>query len=101
MDLQTDFDKAIQQISEGINKKRRQEVIDIYNSKDAFKVINDAKKYGTYDHGNKSKSMRKIAWVPLEVDRFFSKIYGEEYWKDKEFFNKIAPEWRVIERHKL
>lgn len=91
-----DFDKAIRTISENINKKRRQEVFNIYQSADMFKVIKDAKNYGTYERGNKSKSMRKIAWIPIEVDRFFCKVYGDDYWKDKNFFTSQHPEWRVV-----
>jgi hypothetical protein len=96
------IDKIIHNIAEGINKKRREEVIRIYSSDNSFwKSIREAKTFDTYTKGNKSKSMRKIASIPDEVDVWFSRIYGPDYYKDKDFFVKVAPEWSVIDRSKL
>lgn len=66
-----------------------------------WKTIRDVKAHNIYTKGNKSKSMRKIASLPEEVDVWFTHLYGADYYKDKDFFTKIAPEWSVIDRNKL
>jgi hypothetical protein len=35
--------------------------------------------------------------MPVEVDKFFSDVYGEDYYKDPDFFRKHAPEWMVFD----
>lgn len=89
---------AIQKVADSINKKRREELIETFNDRDLLQEIHRTRLSGTFDHGNKSKSMRKVASIPFEVDQFFQKIYGVDYYKDKDFFDKFAPEWKVTNK---
>ena len=68
-----------------------------------FRSNNDVKEYlarlrssGVYKNGSKSKVWRKIASMPIEVDRFFTALYGRDYYKEKDFFKKF-PEWLVVD----
>jgi hypothetical protein len=99
---QLDVNAAIRKVADRINAKRRRELIEIYSGNTVFKdYVQDARKYKTFVEGNKSKSMRKIASMPMEVDAFFSRVYGNDYYKEKDFFTKHAPEWSVIDYHDL
>jgi len=95
------FQEQVVKLADRVNKKRRQELINIYDSTSVFKALQYVREQQIYDRGNKSKTMRKIASMPIEVDAFFSKIYGEDYFKEKDFFRRIAPEWTVIDPVKL
>lgn len=97
----TTVDEAIRNVADSINKKRRQELIDIYNNSDIFKELNRIKASNEFTKGSKSKVWRKVATIPVEVDLFFQKIYGEEYYKEKDFFTKFHPEWLVVDKTKL
>ena len=100
--MNINIDNIIKKISDGINKKRREEINTIYSSDNEFwKSIREAKNFDTYVRGNKSKSMRKIASMPAEVDLWFSRVYGADYYKDKDFFTKHHTEWLVIDQNKL
>jgi hypothetical protein len=92
------FDEAIKKIADDINKKRRQELITHFLTWDSpvKQYVLEAKKQGIYDKGSKSKVWRKIASMPYEVDQFFTRVYGPDYYKDKHFFDKF-PEWKVID----
>lgn len=90
--------ESIVKIADAINNKRREELFQVYDSTDLFREIKRIKDQGIYKHGNKSKTMRKIATIPQEVDIFFTKIYGENYYKEKDFFTKYHPEWIVIDK---
>lgn len=93
---------ATTKIADAINRKRRQEIFEIYNQKTVFsEYIRQARESGQFQKGNKSKSMRKVASLPMEVDQFFSKVYGKDYYKDTNFFNKHHPEWLVIDPLKV
>lgn len=89
-------------LADSVNRKRQLEIFQIYSKNNDFdKYIAEAKAKGTFEKGNKSKSMRKIASFPVEVDAFFTKVYGEDYYKDPEFFTKLHLEWSVIDKLKL
>lgn len=91
------MDSVIQKIADSINKKRREEIMTIYSSDNEFwKGIRQAKNYGTFQHGNRSKTMKKVASMPVEVDLFFERVYGKDYYKDKDFFTKHHSEWSVV-----
>lgn len=94
--MMNDAQLAILKVAENINKKRRQELFDIYSNSDLFNEIKRMKALGVFDQGSKSKVWRKIATLPLEVDAFFTKVFGPEYYKDPDFFKKHAPEWMVV-----
>lgn len=87
-------------IADAVNAKRRQELIDIYDTGDMLKEIAKTRESGEYDKGNKSKSMRKIASIPVEVDIFLTKLYGEDYYKDPSFFKTRFTEWAVVDPKK-
>ncbi len=93
--------EEIRKLADKVNKKRRQELITIYDSTSTFKALDYIRSQQIYDKGNKTKTMRKIASLPIDVDRFFAKIYGEDYFKEKDFFTRIAPEWTVIDPLKI
>lgn len=94
--------EATVKIADAVNKKRRNEIFQIYNKKNFFnEYIKNARESGQFQKGNKSKTMRKVASFPLEVDQFFTKVYGRDYYKDPKFFTKHHPEWMVIDPLKV
>jgi len=101
MDIQQSFDQAIVKIADAINRKRRSEAFEIYNNKESFRSAMEDRRSNAYVHGSKDKSMRKIASYPVEVDAFFERMYGKDYWKEKDFFSKYHKEWLVIDPNKL
>ncbi len=93
------FDEAIEKIARKINEKRRDELLTIFNKKTIYSdFIKKVKMLGLYDKPSKSKVWRKIAELPLEVDHFFTRVYGPDYFKDKDFFTKYYTEWRVTDK---
>lgn len=93
-------DDAIRKVAERVNQKRRSEILNIYSSTDIFKQLKQLKDQETFRHGSKSKTWRKVASFPIEIDQFFTKVYGPDYYKDKNFFTRFAPEWLVVhEKH--
>ncbi len=84
-------------VAEAINRKRRSELISLYTNNDHFqRYLKQIRSSGVYNKGSKSKVWRKVASMPIEIDEFFSNIYGVDYYKDKNFFKDHAPEWLVI-----
>lgn len=93
---------AIVAIAEKVNKTRRAEALSsLISGAGLWEEFARYKMENTFTKGNKSKTMRKIAALPVEVDLFFSKVYGEDYYKDKSFFKNHYPEWLVIDAQKL
>ncbi len=89
---------AIAKIAEDINRKRRTELFSVFrSSSEVQKYLATLKKSGAYKNGSRSKVWRKVASMPVEVDKFFSDVYGEDYYKDPDFFRKHAPEWMVFD----
>lgn len=93
--------QTIINIADRVNSKRRQELLRVYDNTDIFKELEKIRQSHQFDRGNKDKSMRKIASIPIEVDHFFTKVYGKDYYKDKDFFTKHHKEWLVIDWTKL
>lgn len=92
--------QSIINVADMINRKRRAELLKVYESADIAKALHKMRESHIYDKGSKSKSMRKIASYPIEVDHFFTKVYGPDYYKDKDFFSKHHKEWLVVDfRH--
>jgi hypothetical protein len=89
-------------VADKINQKRRQEIFDLYANKDGFlsalKKIRDSERYRK---GSKSKVWRLVASYPEVVHDFFRKVYGEDYYKDKDFFKKYGREWLTIREDQL
>jgi hypothetical protein len=91
------FDEALRKIADEINKKRRQQLLTHFFTNSLYKnTLTNIRKQGFFQKGSKSKVWRKIASLPPEVDEFFTRIYGEDYYKDKKFFDKY-PEWKTVE----
>lgn len=91
------FNEALREIADDINIKYRHTLLHYLNDTTEFtKYIQDNKQAETFVKGNKTKTMHKVASMPTEVDEFFTRIYGENYYKDPKFFERIAPEWKVI-----
>lgn len=79
---------------------RLSELLSVYQDPTFLQQNYEERKLGIHDRGNKSKVWRKVASMPIEIDAFFTRIYGDDYYKDKSFFKKF-PEWLVVEESKL
>jgi hypothetical protein len=93
MDKQT-----IVKIAESINQKRRKEIFDIYLSDDIKSWIENAQREGYFSKRTGKAGWRKIASIPVEVDTFLTRVYGEGYYKDKNFLKKMCKEWLVVDQ---
>lgn len=87
--------KHVNKIIDSINKKRERELIESNDPNGVVKkYLQEQRKFA----GNKRTGKAgwiKIATIPYEVDQWFIKMYGENYYKDKSFFERF-PEWKVI-----
>lgn len=89
--------KITVKIADKINAKRRAELFQMMDKQNPmFKYLDELRRNRVFKEGSRDKVYRKIASMPLEVDLFFSRIYGADYYKDKDFFTKSHPEWAVI-----
>lgn len=87
---------ALVKVADDVNQQRKNELMKLFFQTTAWtNWIAQQRALG--QQKSKSKVWRKVASYPVEVDQFFSKIYGKNYYKDPEFFNKYAPEWRVYD----
>jgi hypothetical protein len=88
------FKETLGKIADHINAKRRHELATIMYSDNVFKdwVIKQRK---GGPQKSKSKVWRKVATLPVVVDQFFQRVYGEDYYKDKDFFERYGSEWKV------
>ncbi len=85
-------------VAEKVNAKRRREVLSVYRNSAVFDFIKKTRKSGEYQEGKKKGvRMRKVASIPHEVDVFFTRLYGVNYYKDPDFFVKRHQEWRVVD----
>ncbi len=93
--------RAIGRVADGINARRRQELIQTFKNKDGFiSALQEIKKYA--DGTGKGKAHWRLhAAFPQVVDDFFTAMYGKYYYKDKDFFKKHYPEWLAIDGAKL
>lgn len=93
---------TIGKIADKINAKRRAELLSLMDfDNPVFKYLADLRMKQTFKDGSKDKTYRKIASLPYEVDIFFSRVYGSDYYKDPDFFTKKYQEWAVIDRRDL
>jgi len=93
--MELDLTKATKKVADSVNAKRRSEVFNLYQNKPVFDYLSQLRRDGVYNKGNKSKSMKLLASIPIELDIFFSRVYGEDYFKDPDFFTKRYSEWNV------
>jgi len=92
-----DIKEAIGKVADRINHRRRTELLNILDGKSAlYAYAKRMRELQVFNHGNKSKSMRKIASMPAEIDAFFTKLYGPDYYKERDFFDRFASEWKVV-----
>lgn len=93
------IDKAITKIVNSINKDR-QDQLSIANAPDGQVQawMNEQRKLG-YKRSGKAGWV-KIATIPMVVDQWFTKMYGADYFKDPDFFDKMYPEWKVVKNTK-
>lgn len=94
--------ETIRKVAEDINKKRREELATLFFQDTRWsRYLKQIRESQQYKYGSKSKVWRKIASMPTEVDMFFTKVYGADYYKDKNFFKKYAKEWQTINEKDL
>ena len=101
MEKSKTWDEALIKVADQVNQKRRQEIINIYNNRDIKEYFAKMRASNEFVKGSKSKVWRKVATVPQEVDTMFQKLYGDEYYKEKGFFEKHHREWLVVDANKL
>ena len=76
------------------NQKQHYEMLNILNNKTGF--MNELARIRAEQTYRKSgKATRLVASVPEEVHTFFIKVFGQDYYKDKDFFTKRFSEWSV------
>lgn len=89
-----DVDRAIKKAHKILNDKYTSDMISILNDKTGFlDNLNREREQQVYKKSG--KAMRKVASLPMEVDAFFIKVYGPDYYKDPDFFTKHYTEWSV------
>lgn len=94
--------ESLIKVADIVNAKRRKEVLKIYRNSYVFDQIKNLRKSEVFDKGKeKGAKLKKIATVPVEVDAFFQKLYGVDYYKDPDFFTKAHPEWRVVDKNQF
>lgn len=100
--METREEKALKKIVDSINKRRQAQVEAAYDENGFIQSVITEDKKEHWDKNPVGKAgWQKIASIPLEVDRWFSKFYGADYYKDPEFFTKKHPEWRVVDVMKM
>lgn len=93
--------KAIDKVVDDMNKKRKATIDWMYDDKDVVQKWMREQKKDRWNSTPQGKAgWKKIATIPMEVDKIFTKMYGADYFKDKDFFEKIAPEWKIVKNSK-
>jgi len=83
-------------IADEINFQRRQEIASIYTSPEIVGWVNEMKKNNWDSKRHGKAGWRRIASIPVVVDNFLTKVYGENYYKNKNFLKKMCKEWLII-----
>jgi hypothetical protein len=99
-DEQVNKRNVIKKVNEKLLDKRLEELLSVYQDPAFLGQNYEERKLGINNKGSKSKVYRKIASVPIEIDAFFTRIYGADYYKDKKFFKKF-PEWLTVKEESL
>lgn len=91
-------DRALKKIVDSINRRRQRQIEDAYDKGGLTQVVLTEDKRCHWDKNPVGKAgWQKVASIPMEVDRWFTEVYGADYYKDPEFFTKKHPEWRVVD----
>jgi len=94
--LTKDEQKAVKKVVEAINRKRQRQIEAAYDPNgDIQAKLLEEKKNRWYQKPVGKAGWQKIATIPAEVDHWFTKVYGPDYYKEKDFFTKRHPEWLV------
>lgn len=91
---------VIKKVNERLLDNRLQELLSVYQDPAFLGQNYEERKQGVNNKGSKSKVYRKIASLPIEIDHFFTRMYGADYYKDKKFFKQF-PEWLTVEEKSL
>lgn len=93
---------VMKKVIERVNNDRRKELFDALNGSEILREqLHYDRVHDTYKYGSRDKTWRKIATIPAEVDAFFCRLYGPDYYKDKDFFTKKYTEWNTIDPLKM
>jgi len=87
--------KVINKVIDSVNKNKE---LGIKQATDPKGVIQQSLRKEQYLAGHKRTGKAhwiKIATIPIEVDEWFTKMYGPDYFKDKDFFEHYK-EWKVV-----
>jgi len=95
MRLTNEEHQAVTKIVTALNRKRQAEYAQALDPQGEVKKWVEKQRQAKFKRTGKAGWV-KIASVPLIVDQFFVKIYGDEYYKEKDFFEHY-PEWKVVE----
>jgi hypothetical protein len=90
MDMEQKIKESVIKTADRINSSRRREILSIYSNTELFKQL---RRMGAQVKSDSGK--RLIATLPAEVDMFFTKVYGRDYYKDPDFFTKHHSEWHL------
>jgi len=90
MDIEQKIKESVIKTADRINSSRRREILSIYSNTELFKQLGRLGAQVKSDSGK-----RLIATLPAEVDMFFTKVYGKDYYKDPDFFTKHHSEWHL------
>lgn len=95
--MQDMVQKALDKVVSDMNKKRKATIEWMYDDKEAVqKWMNGQKKEMWNSKPKGQAGWKHIAFIPTEIDNIFTKMYGADYFKDKDFFERIAPEWKIV-----
>lgn len=87
--------QSVNRIVDALNRKRQAEFAQAMDPRGEVRKWVEEQRKAKFKRTGKAGWV-KIASVPLVVDQFFVKLYGNEYYKDKDFFEHY-PEWKVVE----
>jgi hypothetical protein len=90
MDIEQKVKASIMKTADHINSKNRRQILSIYSKTNLFQELKKLGKQVKSDSGK-----RLVATLPTEVDMFFTKVYGRDYYKDPDFFTKHHSEWHL------
>lgn len=93
--------QAIDKLVNSINQKRDKELnAALAEESQVKRWIEDQRRNNPSKRAGEANWI-KIAHVPFVVDQWFTKMYGKDYYKDKDFFTKYYREWMVADPKKL
>lgn len=92
--LSAEEQKAAERIVRNINANNERKLAEALDPKGIIQKELLAEKAKGYKRTGEAGWV-KIAHIPTVVDKWFTQMYGKDYYKEKGFFDK-HPEWRTI-----